>query len=75
MEPLVYVLAILGCADGGQLCEPVSQAPGRFESKAACMAYASANLPSYTDLPYPVIAGRCETQGLQTVAKRERPRG
>jgi hypothetical protein len=74
MEPLIYVLAIMGCADGGELCEPVAHAPVRFESRAECLAYVQANLPNYTDLPYPVIAGRCDAQGVQ-MAARTSPHG
>ncbi len=68
MEPLIYVVAIMGCADGSELCEPVAQAPMRFESKSACVAYVETALAGYTDLPYPVIAAQFETKGLQTAA-------
>ncbi len=71
MEPLIYVLAIMGCADGGEFCEPVSKAPMRFESRAECQAFLQTKLPSYTDLPYPVIAGRCDAQGVQVAARAD----
>ena len=69
MGPLVYIVAIMGCAADGALCQPVMREPVRFESMTACMAAAQASLERHTDLSYPVISARCETRGVQTASR------
>ena len=75
MEPLVYIMAVMGCADGAQLCEPVPSASGRYESKTACLAAVQDTLLAATDLPYPVVTAQCETRGVQTASASGRKRG
>ncbi len=49
MGPVSYVIAILGCADGGAACQQVAVAPARYESAAACEAATGNVLAGSTD--------------------------
>lgn len=60
MIPALIVMAILGCADGGDQCQTVQVAPTRYASVAECNAAAEATLGRYTGLTYPVVAVRCQ---------------
>ena len=60
MSPALIVMAILGCADGGDQCQTVKLAPTRYDSVAECNAAAEATLNAYAGLTYPVIAVRCQ---------------
>lgn len=68
MDPLIYVVAILGCSDSGQMCEPVAQEAVRYETRSACLAAAQAVLPTYSGADYPVVQARCETRGYSVAA-------
>lgn len=59
MEPLVFVLAILGCNDAGSRCEPARTMPATYVSEAACLAAQESALLAATDVDYPVVQARC----------------
>jgi hypothetical protein len=59
MEPLLFVMAILGCGEGDQACEEVRLAPTRYESQAACLAASEAELARQNDLLFPVVVAQC----------------
>lgn len=59
MEPLAFVMAILGCGEGDMPCDEVRLAPSRYESQAACMAATEAVLARESDLLYPVVVAQC----------------
>ena len=46
MGPGYFVIAILGCADGGSACTPVATLQTRYESQAQCSAATAAALES-----------------------------
>ncbi len=76
MNPALIVMAILGCADGGDQCQTVMVAPTRYESVAQCNAAAEATLSAYAGLTYPVIAVRCQkAAGPALVAASSTPAG
>ena len=60
MEPLYYVMAILGCGDGGMECERARVETTRFATAAQCQAALATTLPRHADLSYPVVQARCE---------------
>ncbi len=60
MGPISYVIAILGCADGGASCNQVAIAPARYESAAACEAATVPTLAGATDLDFPTLMARCQ---------------
>lgn len=60
MEPLVYIIAILGCADDGAMCERARVAPVTYVSQAQCQAALPDALRRSADLDYPTIQANCQ---------------
>lgn len=71
MGPVSYVIAILGCADGGASCQQVSVAPARYESAAACEAATGDVLAGSTDFDFPTLVARCRTAKSPAAAERQ----
>ena len=65
MEPVFYVMAILGCGDMQEQCQQARVEPVRYESAAQCQAAMSQVLPRHTDLSFPTIAASCQRKGEQ----------
>ena len=63
MHPIFYVIAIMGCSDGGQACRQQRVEPIRYETPAACQAAMPAALERNTDLDYPTIQVACRASG------------
>jgi hypothetical protein len=76
MGPISYVIAIMGCADGGAACQQVSVAPSRYESAAACQAATGDVLAGSTDFDFPTIVARCRAaKGPAAVERKPLRRG
>jgi hypothetical protein len=69
MDALTYVMAILGCADGGGACTEVRLSNYRYENRAQCERAITPILTGSTDVGYPTIAARCVSE-RQYVAQR-----
>lgn len=63
MEPLYYVMAIIGCSDGQTVCSEARIEPARYASIAQCRAAMPRALGRNTDLAFPVIAATCRQMG------------
>ena len=63
MEPLLYVMAILGCGENDAACREVAVAPAQYQSQAECMAATEAQLARYGDLPFPSVVAQCRRTG------------
>ena len=76
MEPLFYVMAIMGCGDGNVQCTEARLVPVRYASMAQCRASLPDQLARNTDVPYPMIGAACR-QGGAMIAKTDArpPRG
>jgi len=59
MEPVIYILAILGCGDGETRCAQVRTEPAHYASVASCRAAMPGALMRNTDLSYPVVLSEC----------------
>ncbi len=59
MGPAVYVMAILGCGEATDTCQPVAMAPARYESVEACNAASASILERHTDALFPVVVAEC----------------
>ena len=68
MEPLVYVMAILGCGEGDMACAELRQSPARYESQAACLAASGDAIARETDVDYPVVVAQCRIAGARAQA-------
>lgn len=63
MEPLIYVIAILGCGEGDAPCREVAVAPVRYASEAECMAATGPMLMRHSELSFPAIVAQCRAEG------------
>ncbi len=63
MEPLVYVMAILGCGESDAACRELRIADTRYQSEAACVEATGLELLRHDDLPYPTIVAQCRRAG------------
>jgi hypothetical protein len=70
MNPVFYVIAILGCSDGSQICQQQRVEPIRYETPAACQAAMPAALERNTDLDFPTIEAACQANG-PTIAREQ----
>jgi hypothetical protein len=69
----LFLMAIMGCADGSAACTPVATLPTRYESRAACAAATNAALQASTDFDYPTIVAECRPASAPTSAERQVP--
>lgn len=74
MGPVSFVIAIMGCADGGSSCSQVAIAPARYESAAACEAATAHVLAGSTDFDFPTIVARCQSARSPAAVQRPAPR-
>lgn len=70
MEPLVYVMAIMGCADGSAGCTQARVEPVRYASIGACQAAMPAVLMRNSDLNFPEIAANCQAVRSSSIAEQ-----
>jgi hypothetical protein len=63
MEPLYFVMAILGCGDGSANCAEARVEPVRYTSIQACQAAMPDALRRNSDIDYPVISVACRSSG------------
>lgn len=63
MEPLLYVMAILGCGEGDAPCREVAVAERRFASEAQCLAATGDELLRRDDLAFPAVVAQCRRDG------------
>lgn len=61
MEPLIYVMAIMGCADGGDMCSEARIAQPPFTSYQACQLAMDDQLMLNSDLSFPTIQAQCRS--------------
>ena len=62
MGPGYFVIAILGCADGGSACTPVATLPTRYATQAECSAATVASLEANSNFDFPTLLARCRGQ-------------
>lgn len=66
MEPLYYVIAIMGCSDAGAECQQARVEPVRYRSAVACQVAMAEALPRNADLMFPVVQASCQRVGNAT---------
>jgi len=74
MGPAYFVIAILGCADGGSTCTPVADLPARYATEEQCSAAAGAALIENSDFDYPTLLARCRPATEKSAEAKEPPR-
>jgi hypothetical protein len=63
MEPLFYVMAIMGCGDGQAACAQARVETAQYRSIQQCQAAMPAALARNTDIDYPEISATCQARG------------
>ena len=71
MEPVYFVIAILGCADGGSACTPVATLPTHYENAAQCSAETHAALQRSTDFDFPTLMAECRAGSTPAAASAD----
>ena len=74
MGPGYFVIAILGCADGGSACTPVATLETRYTTEAQCAAATGAALIQNSDFDYPTLVARCRAAETKSADAKEQPR-
>jgi hypothetical protein len=69
MQPIFFVLAIMGCGDDQSGCAEARVEPVHYATVQQCQAAAPAALARNTDLSFPVISAACRSNGPQWVDK------
>ena len=59
MEPLMFVMAILGCGESDAACREVQVVEARYRSEAECLADTETQLIRRIELPYPTVVAQC----------------
>ncbi|MBW0007507.1 MAG: hypothetical protein JO335_07315 [Sphingomonas sp.] len=72
MGPGYFVIAILGCADGGTACTPVATLQTRYSSEAECSAATSSALEANTNFDFPTLLARCRAEKSAESADSQR---
>ena len=70
MEPLFYVMAIMGCGDGSAQCAQARVETAQYHSITQCQAAMPAALARNSDLDYPVVSATCQAQGARLAQSR-----
>ncbi len=68
MGPGYFVIAILGCADGGSACTPVATLQTRYESAEQCTAATVEALEANSNFDFPTLVARCHAGSARTSA-------
>ena len=71
MEPVYYVIAILGCADGSTQCTPVATVPTHYASQQACSAGTQQALLANSDFDFPTLVAECRSATSAATASQE----
>ncbi len=74
MEPIFFVMAIMGCGDGEAQCVPARLEPVHYATVQQCRAALPQVLARNTDLSFPVIAADCRASGMQMVQNQNSKR-
>ena len=70
MGAAYFVIAILGCADGGTACTPVATLPTRYTSASQCNAATVEALNENNAFDFPTLLARCRKGALPASAER-----
>lgn len=73
MGPGYFVIAILGCADGGNACTPVATLQTQYATQAECSAATSAALEANNNFDFPTLVARCRLGKATAAADAEKP--
>lgn len=73
MDPLFYIVAIMGCGDGGGACRQARVEPVHYTSIGACQAAMAGAIARNADIDYPVVTAACRATGQKLVQAERDP--
>lgn len=73
MGPAYFVIAILGCADGGSACTPVTTLQTHYSTQSECAAASGAALIQNSNFDFPTLVASCREAGPRTAEAQESP--
>ena len=73
MGPAYFVIAILGCADGGSACTPVTILQAQYATEAQCTAATTAALIENSNFDFPTLVARCRPAEEKAADAQEPP--
>ena len=71
MGPGYFIIAILGCADGGTACTAVATLQTRYSTEAQCTAAAPAALMDNSNFDFPTLVARCRHGDTKSAAEQD----
>jgi hypothetical protein len=71
MGPAYFVIAILGCGDGGTACTPVTTLQTHYATEAECTAATGAALINNSQLDFPTLLARCRPGEIKSAAAQK----
>ena len=74
MGPGYFVIAILGCADGGSTCTQVATLQTRYSTEAQCAAASGPALEANSNFDFPTLLARCRAGTAPATAEVEQDR-
>ena len=76
MQPVFFLVAIMGCGDGDVACRDARVLPARYATAAQCRAALPQRLMENTDLSFPSLQADCRASGPRlSSATKPKPRG
>lgn len=69
MGPGYFVIAILGCADGGSACTPVATLPTQYANERQCTAATASALEANSEFDFPTILAQCREGSVKASAR------
>jgi acyl-CoA synthetase (AMP-forming)/AMP-acid ligase II len=73
MGPGYFVIAILGCADGGAQCTPVATLETRYANEATCSAATGPALEANSNFDFPTLVARGRRASAATADLQPEP--
>lgn len=70
MEPVLFVMAIMGCGDGSTACAEARVHPASYTSIQSCLADMPNALSRHTDLQFPELGAACRRNAPQMADSR-----
>jgi acyl-CoA synthetase (AMP-forming)/AMP-acid ligase II len=70
MGPGYFIIAILGCADGGTSCTPVATLQTHYSTEAECAAATTAALIDNSNFDFPTLVASCRHGATKSAAEQ-----
>ena len=73
MGPAYFIIAILGCGDGGVACQTVAAPAAHYADEQSCLAARDEALMANSDLDFPTLLAQCVPVSPKATAAKPQP--